>query len=170
MTLGMVARAISDGWIRILYGAGHVKRYAWMVMVGAVMFPLVFGLLVVILPVSSRYTAVTWAYSAILVIVHGLLVPLAGARALRIKYAEFFIPLVRPLIVAVACSPILLLAYGKQGQPELLWLIAAAALYGVTYLGLCVAFVMNQPERRRFTKAALRRLPLRRLGRTDDMH
>ncbi len=160
MTLGMVARAISDGWIRILYGAGHVKRYAWMIICGAVLFPLVFGLLIVILPVSLRYTAVTWAYSAILLGIHGLLVPLAGARALRIRYAEFFVPLVRPLIAAVVCSPILLLALGKQGQSELLWLIAAVALYGVTYLGLCVVFVMNQQERRRFTKAALRRIPL----------
>ena len=169
MTLGMVARAVSDGWIRILYGAGHVTRYAWMIIGGAVMYPLVFGLLLVILPTASRYTAVTWAYSAVLVIVHGLLVPLAGARALRIRYADFFVPLVRPLIVAVVCSPMLLLAHGKQGQSELLWLIAALTLYGVTYLGLCIAFVMNQPERRQFAKAALRRLPLRRPGRTDDM-
>ena len=161
MTLGMVARAVSAGWIRILYGAGHVRRYAWMIIAGAVMYPLVFGLLLVILPTASRYTAVTWAYSAVLVIVHGLLVPLAGARALRIRYADFFVPLVRPLIVAVVCAPILLLAHGKRGQSELLWLIAALAWYGVTYLGLCLAFVMNQPERRRFTKAALRRLPRR---------
>ncbi len=170
MTLGMVARAISDGWIRILYGAGHVKRYAWMIIAGAVMSPLVFGLLLVMLPVALRYTAVTWAYSAVLVIVHGLLVPLAGARALRIRYSEFFVPLVRPLIVAIVCSPILLLALDKQGQSELLWLIAAVALYGVTYLGMCLAFVMNRQERRRFTKAASRRLPLRRPGRTDDMN
>lgn len=161
MTLGMVARAVSDGWVRILYGAGHVRRYAGTIIGGAVMYPLVVGLLLVILPTASRYTAVTWAYSAVLVIVHGLLVPLAGARALRIRYAEFFVPLVRPLIVAVVCSPILLLAHGKRGQLELLWLMAAVALYGVTYLGLCVAFVMNQPERRRFTKAAFRRLPRR---------
>ena len=161
MTLGMVARAVSDGWIRILYGAGHVRRYAWMIIAGAVTYPLVVGLLLVILPAASRYTAVTWAYTAVLLIVHGLLVPLAGARALRIRYAEFFVPLVRPLIVAVVCAPILLLAHGKRGQSELLWLIAALAWYGVTYLGLCLAFVMNQPERRRFTKAALRRLPRR---------
>ncbi|MCH7847502.1 MAG: hypothetical protein IIB53_03985 [Planctomycetes bacterium] len=170
MTLGMVARAVSDGWIRILYGAGHVRRYAWIIIAGAVIYPLVFGVLLVILPTASRYTAVTWAYSAVLVIVHGLLVPLAGARALRIRYADFFVPLVRPLIIAVVCSPILLLAHGKQGQSELLWLIAALALYGVTYLGLCIAFVMNQVERRRFTKAALRRLPFRRPSKTDDMH
>ncbi len=170
MTLGMVARAVSDGWIRILYGAGHVTRYAWMIIAGAVMYPLLVGLLLVILPTASRYTAVTWAYSAILVIVHGLFVPLAGARALRIRYADFFVPLVRPLIVAVVCSPILLLAHGKEGQSELVWLIAAVAMYGVTYLGLCVAFVMNQLERRRFTKAALRRLPLRRPRGSNDMH
>ena len=164
----MVARAVSDGWIRILYGAGHVTRYAWMIIAGAVMYPLVFGVLLVILPTASRYTAVTWAYSAVLVIVHGLLVPLAGARALRIRDADFFVPLVRPLIIAVVCSPILLLAHGKQGQSELLWLIAALALDGVTNLGLCIAFWMNPVERLRVTKPAFRQLPVPRPSTHED--
>lgn len=159
MTLGFAAQAISDGWIRILYGAGHVARYAPLILVGAVINPLLAGLLLLVLPDSLRYTAVVWSYCSVLVIIHGGVLPMIGARALRITYVQMVAPLLRPLLIALACSPILLLASRLIEQWTWLTLVVSVGLYGTVYLLLCVIFVMDRPERVRFTKAALRRLP-----------
>ncbi|MCH8342746.1 MAG: hypothetical protein IH983_02035 [Planctomycetes bacterium] len=161
MTLGMIARAISDGWIHILYGAGHVRRYAPLILLGGIINPLLAVLLLVILPTSMRYTAVAWAYSGVLIIIHAGLVPLVGAKALQISYGQFFRPLVRPLLVALVCSPILLLSRGQPDEWTLLHLVMVVGAYSVTYAAGCIMFVMDRAERVRFTKAALRHLPLR---------
>ena len=161
MTLGMIARAISDGWIRILYGAGHVRRYAPSILLGGIINPLLAVLLLWILPPSIRYTAVAWAYSGVLIIIHAGLVPLVGAKALQISYGQFFRPLVRPLVVALACSPILLLSTGQPNVSSFLDLVVVVGAYSIAYAAGCVMFVMDRAERIRFTKAALRRLPLR---------
>ncbi len=161
MTLGVIARAISDGWIRILYGAGHVRRYAPVILVGGIIHPLLALLLLVTLPTSVRYTAVAWAYSAVLIIIHAGLVPLVGAKALQINYGQFFRPLMRPLVVALACSPILLLSTRQPDEWSFLHLVVVVGAYSIAYAAGCLMFVMDRAERIRFTKAALRRLPLR---------
>ncbi|MCH8164889.1 MAG: hypothetical protein IH889_04705 [Planctomycetes bacterium] len=161
MTLGMVARAISDGWIHILYGAGHVRRYAPLILLGGIINPLLAVLLLGILPTSMRYTAVAWAYSAVLIIIHAGLLPLVGAKALQISYGQFFRPLVRPLAVALACTPILLLSKGQPDEWSFVHLVVVVGTYSVAYAAGCIMFVMDRGERVRFTKAALRRLPRR---------
>ncbi|MCZ6446313.1 MAG: hypothetical protein O6758_09020, partial [Planctomycetota bacterium] len=161
MTLGMIARAISDGWIRILYGAGHVRRYAPSILLGGIINPLLAVLLLRILPTPMRYTAVAWAYSGVLIIIHAGLVPLIGAKALHISYGQFFRPLARPLVVALACSPILLRGTRQPDEWSFLHLVVVVGAYSIAYAAGCVMFVMDRAERIRFTKAALRRLPLR---------
>ncbi|MHC4414075.1 MAG: hypothetical protein ACYS0G_02195 [Planctomycetota bacterium] len=163
MMLGMIARAISDGWIRIFYGAGHVHRYAPLLIASGVAYPLLMGLLLLALPESVGYTAVCWAFSALLVGVHAILAPLAGARALGTTYGPLLSWLARPLIIAVACSPILILAAWKTEQWTWPRLLVVVGVYGMVYVGLCLIFVMDRSERKRFAKAALRRLPHRRM-------
>lgn len=159
MTLGFAAQAISDGWIRILYGAGHVARYAPLILIGGVINPLLAGLLLLVLPESVRYTAVVWSYCSVLITIHGALLPMIGARALQITYAQMVAPLLPPLLIALACSPILLLASHRVEQWTWLTLAVTVGLYGAVYSLLCVIFVMDRLERVRFAKAALRCLP-----------
>ena len=40
LVVALTARAISDGWMMILYGAGHLKRYAPLVLAGELRAPL----------------------------------------------------------------------------------------------------------------------------------
>ena len=169
LAIGITARAISDGWTRILYGAGHVRRYAPLIITGGFVYPLLVWLLLLVMPDASRYTAICWAYSILMVTVHGCLLPIIGARVLQVSSGQFFVPLLRPMIIAVICWPILLAARGREGQWELLWLLGAGGVYGLVYFGLCVAFVIEPAERQRVLKATMRRLPFRRPGRTDDM-
>ncbi len=158
MALGMVTRAISDGWIRILYGAGHVTRYAPLVIAGGIANPLLAGLLLLVLPASVRITAVCWSFSAVLFVVHGILIPNAGAKALGISFVRLVSPLLRPLVVALAFAPILLVVDPQDESP--LRLLIAVGIYTFVYTAGCVLFVMNRHERVRFAKAALRRLPM----------
>ena len=65
-----------------------------------------------------------------------------------------------PLLLALLCSPILLLTARWWAQWTLLNLVVRAGLYGAVYSVLCVFFVMDQLERNRFGRAALRRLPI----------
>ena len=159
MALGMASWTIADGWIRILYGAGHVTRYAPLVIAGGIANPLLAGLLLLVLPESVRYTAVCWSFSIVLFIVHGILVPIAGARALGMTLRQLLSPLGRPLVVAVACAPILLPAFGDHDESSVLWLALAIGAYAVVYTAACILFVMEGHERTRFARAALRRLP-----------
>ena len=94
-----------------------------------------------------------------MVTVHGVVLPIVGARALQISPAQFFVPLIRPMIIAVICWPILLLANGREGQLELLWLVGASGAYGLVYFGLCMAFVIQPAERQRVLQALKQRLP-----------
>lgn len=162
LTIGMAAQAISDCWLRILYGSGHVKSYAKLIITGGFIFPLLFFLIKYILPMDLEYTAVCWAYSAVLLIIHGGLVPVFSAKAVDLRYHQFYTPLIRPLIFAALCSPILFLARQRQGSFELVWIIACVGTYALIYTGLCIAFVMDKAERKRFTRAAIRRLPFQK--------
>ena len=159
MTIGMIARAISDGWINILYGAGHVGRYAWLVLAGGPLNPILFGALLVVFPQRFDYTAVCWAYSAVFVGIHAIVVPWRGAAALGARFRDFYRPLLRPLLVGLGCAPILLVANVPWQEWTLLRLAVAGGLYGVAYALGCILFVMHGHERLRFAKAALRRLP-----------
>jgi uncharacterized membrane protein len=158
MALGMVTRAISDGWIRILYGAGHVTCYAPLVIAGGIANPLLAGLLLLVLPASVRITAVCWSFSTVLFVVHGILIPIAGARALGISSVKLVSPLLRPLIVALVFAPILLVVDPQDESP--IRLVVAVGTYTFVYTAGCILFVMSGQERARFAKAALRRLPM----------
>ncbi|MCH8824498.1 MAG: oligosaccharide flippase family protein [Planctomycetes bacterium] len=162
MTIGMAARAISDCWLRILYGSGHVKRYAKIIIAGGFIFPLLFFLFKYILPTDQKITAVCWAFSAVLLIIHGGLVPLFSAKAVGLRYHQFYTPLILPLIFAALCSPILFIARGRQESYEIVWIIACVGTYALIYTGLCIAFVMDRAERDRFSKAVIRRLPFQK--------
>jgi peptidoglycan biosynthesis protein MviN/MurJ (putative lipid II flippase) len=159
MALGVAARAVSDGWIRILYGAGHVARYAPVILLGGILNPILAVLLLFVLPEPVRYTGVVWAFSAVLVGVHGGIVPRIGAKALGMTYRQMFAPLLRPLIISLICAPVLVVAMMRIPQWDLLRLGVIAGAYGVAYLGLCWIFVIDRSERERFTRAALKYLP-----------
>ena len=57
VVIGATARAISDGWVRILYGAGHVRRYAPLVLAAGIANPFIAIALIYLLPAPVRYTA-----------------------------------------------------------------------------------------------------------------
>jgi O-antigen/teichoic acid export membrane protein len=154
MMLGLTARAISDGWMRILYGAGYVKRYAPMVLLGGVSNPVIAITLLAVLPDSIRYTAVGWGYTIVFVTVHLIALPILGARCTGLRRRDFVRPILRPAIAAIVASPALfLVSFGDHSDWRLLWLAGAALAYASAVGLLTAAFVLTDAERRRLLRA-----------------
>lgn len=166
LAVGMMGRAIGDGWMRILYGAGHVTRYAWIILLGGVLGPVLFFVLLLILPDAVGYTAVCWAYTAVYTVIHGGAVPVLCASRIDLRVHQFYTPLIRPLVVTAACTPLLLVS-GSPGDGEwsLLRLLLVAGGFGVVYTAAAIVFVMDRAERVRFGGAIGRQLASVRKGR-----
>lgn len=160
LSLGITVQAIADGWVRILYGAGHIRRYAPVVLLGGLINPGLATLLVWSLPQSIRFLGPAYSYSLVLLIIHMGVLPVIAASLLGVSIRELFAPLAKPLAIALLCAPILLAAEQWVPRWNLFWLAGAAAAYGVVYVALATAFVLEPHERRRLWDAAARRLGL----------
>ena len=150
MVLGLVVRAISDGWLRILYGAGLIRSYAPIVILGGFANPILVGILILALPGSYDYSAVGWAYSAVFVLVHGWVAPARGARALGLSLKEFYLPTLRPFAAALFASSGLLLGRLVNDDPNSASrVLGSVAGFGVVYAALGASLVLTQEERDR---------------------
>ena len=157
IVLGVTLRAVSDGWIRILYGAGHIRTYARPIVAWSVANPILAVVLSKAMASDIAYLGPAIAFSAVTVVISAIVVPLVGARCLGLTPWALAAPAARPALVAVAASPILLAAAFFVETWTYLWLGAVCAAYaGVVTVG-CVAFAMSADERRRFAGAILRR-------------
>lgn len=161
MMIGLSARAISDGWTRILYGAGHVRRYAPLVLLGGLSNPVITGILLLTLPQPVRHTAVGWGYTFVFVVVHLLILPVIGARATKLSVRDYLAPIVRPTLLAFAAAPILIVVARQADQSgwSLLWLAFTFAAYSAMYGLLTVTFVLTSAERTRVVRVVQRFLP-----------
>ncbi len=164
MTLGLAARAICDGWLRILYGGGFVRRYALPIVYGAVANPLLAIGLLQAMPEPVEYTAVAYAYSAVLVLVHLIVMPVIAGRAIGATTLEVLSPLGRPMIVALVCCPLLLIPLNRiDSESWDFWRLAiVATTYGIAVAVVGAFVVLKGDERQRFAKAVLSRLPRKR--------
>ncbi len=159
MVIGIAARSIADGWIRILYGAGHIARYAPLIFLGGITNPVTAIILLYILPDPLRYTAVAWAFSGAFILFHIILLPMASARLIGATSMEMLTPTIRPLVIALACSPILVVGlWGTGGGMTELWLALGVGGYGLLYLVLSIYLVFPKDMRDRVLNAARRKL------------
>ena len=161
MMFALMSRAISDGWIKILYGAGHVKRYAPLVLVGGVLNPIVAVLLLMLMPESLRLNAPAIAFAVVLTIVHMLLLPVVGARCLEVRVRDMIGPVLRPALALLIPGAALAIASNRISDAQA-WSLpvlgVVAGAYGVLYGLLALFIVVTRRERRRITDALLARL------------
>lgn len=157
LCVGVAVRSVSDGWVMILYGAGHIRAYAPTVMFGAVCNPVLAILLVNLLPESIRYTGPAWSFSLIFVVIHLVTMAVIVARTVDVTIATTVAPLFRPLAVALICAPILLglRSWIPIEQWGVFELISAIVTYAVAY-GLLAWFVVLPAFRRRQFIQAIR--------------
>lgn len=157
MAIGLAARAISDGWLRILYGAGLIRSYAPIIFLGGLANPLLVGLLILILPDTYDFTAVGWAYAALFVVLHGWIAPVRGARALGVPVREFYIPTLRPIAVALISSAGLLVGGLVDRDPNSASrVLTSVAAFIAAYTALSAVFVLTRSERDRILRFFVR--------------
>jgi O-antigen/teichoic acid export membrane protein len=159
LVVGSASRSIADGWIRILYGAGHIASYAPLILIGGVLNPITSLLLLMVLPDPWRYTAVAWVYSGTLALFHIVLLPLKTAKLIGIRPRDMVTPLIGPALLAAGCAPILLLARPDgEGHVTLIRLVATCGSFGVVYLLLTYFLVLPVEIRERLMNVAKRKL------------
>lgn len=161
LAVGMVVRSVSDGWVRLLYGAGHVRRVAPLIVAGGICNPVLAGALILLLPESVKYTAVAWAFSGALVAFHLGGIPIVTARCVDAPVREILAPCARPLLIAVAPAPLIWYALRSVESWSLLWLAGVLAGYAAIVAIGTLCFGATAGERARVVRALRRRLVVR---------
>jgi O-antigen/teichoic acid export membrane protein len=174
LAVALVARAISDSWLIILYGAGFVKAYAPWVFAGGVFAPLASIILMFTLPESMIVYAPPTMFALVLVVIHLFGLPIIAGRCLHIKPTSLLIALCRPLIavgIALACSLGMLsisnhtgdlgfwgsLTFERGQSINWAWMLGSIGVFGAVYSFCSYVFVLESSERQRITKLILGR-------------
>jgi hypothetical protein len=164
LLIGFAGLLFCDCWTRVLFGAGHVRRYAPIMVIGNFAAPVVAIALLFLIPGGARYTAVAWAFTIIHTGFFMAFIPRRVASALDVTYWEVISPLARPLMVALVCAPIVWLFLSQVSTWSMKLLALAALAYGSAYGLLTWLFVLKAEERWRLISAAKARLPMFRPG------
>ena len=149
LMIGVACRSISDSWMRVLYGAGHVRRYVWIIILSGITNPIGAIILLFVLPESVRIYGVSWAYAATLVLFNGIWLGVAVSRILQMRIVEVYQPLLRPLIGSLVCMVILFAFKYMFEDWNLIKLALALGTYGGAYLLIAAFFVLKPQERAR---------------------
>ena len=162
LLIGFAIMCLSDNWIRILYGAGHIGRYARVVVGSGLAVPLLAVALLWSLPRAYQFTAVAWAFSLSYLIIHLGVIPRITAKVFDIPILAIFAALLRPLCLGVICSPLLLVFLKSIGHWTIWWLAGSAIPYSIVYGLLSWFYVLDQMERKKLTAAGAKLgLPVR---------
>jgi len=160
LSLALTTRAISDGWMMILYGAGHIRRYAPLVFAGGVVCPALSAVLTPVMPEPLDLYTVAAMFSLVYTLAHFILLPRVAAKCLGLRYGEIFAPLFRPVIALLAALPVLIVAAASISTWTLLTTAVAAAAFGTAYVIAAYCIVLTREEKERFVLAPIRaRIP-----------
>lgn len=169
MSIALTSRAISDGWQMILYGAGFLRVYAPLVLVGAMFNPAITLGVLWPIPKASIEANVGFytnpiVFSAVYTTVHFIILPVVVARCLKVRYIDVFMPLSRPLLATLLSAAIVgpLAWLGSSVYPHWnVWSIGAiVGAFGGVYALLAAALVLTAQERERFIWPLTRRVGL----------
>lgn len=157
LIIAITVRSISDGWTRVLYGAGHIRTYAPLVFIGALFNP--FLSVALLWKYPTWYTAPAWAHTGLFFVFHWLILPWVYRHYLQIGLRDTILPLVRPAIASLICSPLLVWACFNLQPGDLRGLIIVFLAYIVCYVPVSWLIILSSAERQRAINAVVRRLP-----------
>lgn len=160
---GITARAISEGWSNILYGSGHIRAYAPLVILGGVCNPPLAILLIWLLPdhpgaYGIEFFGTAISFSFIFTLFHFVFLPRIASRTLGIPYANMYKPMRRPLLASLLCAPIPIAASFIITTWTLPVVLLVGALFGTAYAICTLTIVLNRVERQRLVGIIRRRL------------
>lgn len=175
LAFALAARAVSDTWILVLYGAGFVRRYAKLVMAGGLAAPITAIVLMLTLPPEHRFIGPSVGFCVAFVGFHLCGVPVIAARCLHLSLRALLGSLVRPLLATLvaAAAGIALLGIGgrisdlslftmptRQAATGIdpVWMAASIATFAGVYAVLGLTVVLGPHERQRITGIVRRRI------------
>ena len=158
LALAVITRAISEAWMTVLYGAGHVRRYAPIVLLGGVLNPITALILIALLPTPQKLYGPALAFTGVLSLVNMIALPIVGSRVLHISGWRMLLPLWRPTAATALAAPCLAGFWLVDWPHSAVGLLAAAGSFGVVFAGLTWGFVLRPEERVRFKKMFRRRV------------
>ena len=179
LSIALAARAISDTWVLVLYGAGFVRRYAPLIMVGGLIAPVLAVILMFTLPQDLRFIGPAIGFTVAFFGLHLFVIPVITARCLHISALALLLSLVKPLIVTAAAAGAGLAVlgfYGRIGDLSLLTtptlqagqaiapvpVLLSIAAFGAAYAPLSFFFILGPSERARILGLARRVLRVQR--------
>jgi hypothetical protein len=150
MVIGLACRAVSDGWMKLFYGAGHIRKYAPYVFAGGLFNPILSILLILVLPKSVSFTGAAIAYSVVFFVVHMIIMPQVTANDVGLTLGKILKPAVRPLVISVAVSPALFVAGYFLKSDLINWtgVLVGVSTYGITYAIASWWFLLSRSERK----------------------
>lgn len=169
LTIAIICRSISDGWMTILYGAGFVRRYAPLVLLGGLLSPIL-ALSILILPPNIGYYAPASAIVLVFLVIHLGMIPLVGRRAINMPALLFYRPLVPVVLVTAVAMLIPITASRSMTHWRVIDLGLIAGGFGLTYSLLAYRFLLAERERSRAHRAVRRRVGLLRESLFDSTH
>lgn len=155
LAVAIITRAVSEGWVTVLYGAGYVSRYAWVIFAGGVLAPVLGIVLTFVLPSDLRVQGPALGFMIVVSSVYMFALPVVGARCIGESYVRMLAPMVRPLVVAAVTAPALWLGVwfpGTFGAGFLGQVIIPGGLFGMIYAPLSLVFVLTPKERQRLLR------------------
>jgi len=149
MVIGLTCRAVSDGWMKLFYGAGHIRKYAPYVFAGGLFNPILSIILILLLPNTIGFTGPAIAYSAVFLIVHMIIIPKVSAKSVGLSLGKIIRPSVRPLSIAIAASPALLLTNYFSDTQLINWagVVGSVSCYAIVYATASWWLLLSKRER-----------------------
>lgn len=174
LTIALAARAISDTWLLVLYGAGYVRAYAPWVLAGGLFAPVASVVLMFIVPKPMSLYVPAAVFALVLLSVHLFGLPFIAGRCLRLNPWRLFLGVLPPLLataLASAAGVSLLVMTGHGGdlgftapitrdvadQMSAEMILASIAVFSFVYALLCATIVLTKNDRARITEIIRKR-------------
>ena len=110
MIFGVGARCLSEGWIWVMNGAGKVKSYAPLVLLGGILNPILAVIALSVVPEEYKFFAPACVFSTLMTIVHLIGLPMVVAREYKVSFKQVIGPIVSPCVVCGACLSLAILS------------------------------------------------------------
>ena len=140
MSIGMAIRALTDGWIKIMYGAGHVAKYAPIILGGGIANPILAIVLYYLLPESNKFIFAVSSYTTVYIFFNLGLLPKLMGKLLGGSTFSMFSPAIGPLIATIVSASGLFLIAKQITNWNLLLFGLVCFGYGLLYVVLVILF------------------------------